>query len=52
MENKIFYFSDIHYLKQTLPQSIEPEFFTFLRNLTPDKVTVYAIEEGSVCFPR
>uniref|UniRef100_A0A146L4K1 Nicotinate phosphoribosyltransferase n=1 Tax=Lygus hesperus TaxID=30085 RepID=A0A146L4K1_LYGHE len=44
--------SDINYLRQTLPPSIEEEFFVFLRKLNADQVTVYAIEEGSVTFPR
>ncbi|XP_046382959.1 nicotinate phosphoribosyltransferase isoform X5 [Ischnura elegans] len=44
--------SDIEYLKQTLPPTIEQEFFEFLRQLTAKDITVYAIEEGSVVFPR
>ncbi|XP_039300430.1 nicotinate phosphoribosyltransferase isoform X2 [Nilaparvata lugens] len=44
--------SDIKYLKQTLPSSIEEEFFVFLRQLTVKDITVYAIQEGSVVFPR
>ncbi|KAG8226406.1 hypothetical protein J437_LFUL011944, partial [Ladona fulva] len=44
--------SDIEYLKQTLPPTIESDFFEFLRQLTAKDVTVYAIEEGSVVFPR
>ncbi|RZF43744.1 hypothetical protein LSTR_LSTR009167 [Laodelphax striatellus] len=44
--------SDIKYLKQTLPSSIEAEFFVFLRQLTVKDVTIYAIQEGSVVFPR
>uniref|UniRef100_A0A1B6D7H7 Nicotinate phosphoribosyltransferase n=2 Tax=Clastoptera arizonana TaxID=38151 RepID=A0A1B6D7H7_9HEMI len=44
--------SDIEYLKETLPKSIEEEFFIFLRNLTVNEITIYAIEEGSVVFPR
>ncbi|XP_075214764.1 nicotinate phosphoribosyltransferase isoform X2 [Lycorma delicatula] len=44
--------SDIEYLKQTLPQCVEDEFFVYLRHLTVNDVTVYAIEEGSVVFPR
>ena len=28
------------------------EFFDFLRQLTPKDVTVKALPEGSVCFPR
>jgi len=44
--------SDIAYLKATLPPSIEEEFFVFLRRLNVNDVTVYAIEEGSVAFPK
>lgn len=43
---------DIEYLKETLPESIEPEFFDYLHNLTASDVTLYAVEEGSVVFPR
>lgn len=43
--------SDILYLKQTLP-TVETEFFVFLRSLTTKDVTLYAIDEGSVVFPR
>jgi len=45
-------YSDIEYLKQTLPQTIEPEFFVFLRQLTVEDVILSAIDEGSVAFPR
>ncbi|XP_012254516.2 nicotinate phosphoribosyltransferase isoform X2 [Athalia rosae] len=44
--------SDIEYLKSTLPASVEPEFYEYLSNLTAQDVTLYAIEEGSVVFPR
>ncbi|XP_044001168.1 nicotinate phosphoribosyltransferase isoform X1 [Aphidius gifuensis] len=44
--------SDIEYLKTTMPVSVEPEFFEFLRVLTPKDVTIHAIQEGSVVFPR
>ena len=47
-----FSHSDIQYLKSTLPGSVEPEFFEFLKSLTTKDVTLYAIEEGSVVFPR
>jgi hypothetical protein len=47
-----FLCSDIEYLKQTLPQTIEPEFFVFLRQLTVEDVILSAIDEGSVAFPR
>lgn len=45
-------FSDIEYLRQTLPDNIEPEFFAYLKDLTCKDIKVSAIEEGSVVFPR
>lgn len=51
-ENFHYSDSDIEYLKQTLPQTIEPEFFVFLRKLTVEDVILSAIDEGSVAFPR
>ncbi|KAH8297928.1 hypothetical protein KR018_000798 [Drosophila ironensis] len=44
--------SDIEYLKLTLPEGIENEFFEYLGNLTARDVTLYAIDEGTVAFPR
>lgn len=44
--------SDIEYLRETLPTSVEDEFFDYLKNLSADDVTLHAIEEGSVVFPR
>lgn len=44
--------SDIEYIKQILPKSVEEEFFNYLSNLTTKNITVYAIPEGSVVFPR
>ncbi|XP_034668453.1 nicotinate phosphoribosyltransferase isoform X1 [Drosophila subobscura] len=44
--------SDIEYLKQTLPEGIENEFFEYLGNLTAREVTLFAIDEGTVAFPR
>ncbi|KAG4073559.1 hypothetical protein HA402_000783 [Bradysia odoriphaga] len=43
---------DIEYLRQTLPEGIEAAFFDYLSQLTAKEVTVHAIEEGSVVFPR
>lgn len=48
----IFLFADIEYLRETLPSYVEPDFFKFLSDLTADDITLYAIEEGSVVFPR
>lgn len=42
----------MEYLKQTLDPNIEDEFYEYLRNLTAKDITLYAIEEGSVAFPR
>ncbi|GJQ68113.1 hypothetical protein Trydic_g10707 [Trypoxylus dichotomus] len=44
--------SDLEYLKQTLPPTIEEEFYIFLSKLTADDIALYALEEGSVAFPR
>lgn len=44
--------SDIDYLRQILPPSIEDEFYEFLKGLTAKDITLHAIEEGSVVFPR
>lgn len=44
--------ADIEYLRQTLPEGIENEFFEYLGNLTAHDVTLYAIDEGTVAFPR
>lgn len=41
---------DIEYLKGL--EEYEDEFFEYLRNLTAKDVTLYAVEEGSVVFPR
>ncbi|XP_076246945.1 nicotinate phosphoribosyltransferase isoform X2 [Calliopsis andreniformis] len=44
--------SDIKYLKSTMPSSVDQRFFEYLKDLTPKDVTIYAMEEGSVVFPR
>ncbi|XP_033104211.1 nicotinate phosphoribosyltransferase-like [Anneissia japonica] len=44
--------SDITYLKSVLPSTTEPEFFEYLQNLDASKITLYAIPEGTVVFPR
>lgn len=52
LENFRYSVSDIEYLRGTLPGTVEPEFFLFLGSLTASDVTVHAIDEGSVVFPR
>lgn len=44
--------TDIEYLKQTLPDGIENEFFDYLTVLTARDVILHAIPEGTVVFPR
>lgn len=44
--------SDIEYLKRVLSEAVEEEFFEYLGGLTAEDVTLYALAEGSVCFPR
>eukprot|EP00092_Neocalanus_flemingeri_P003270 GFUD01003501.1.p1 GENE.GFUD01003501.1~~GFUD01003501.1.p1 ORF type:complete len:557 (+),score=166.63 GFUD01003501.1:112-1671(+) len=43
--------SDISYLRTCMPDCDEG-FFTYLATISPDKVLVEAMKEGSVCFPR
>lgn len=52
MENFHYSETDIEYLKHALPQGIEEEFFEYLSQLTAKDVTLYALKEGSVAFPR
>ncbi|XP_030765524.1 nicotinate phosphoribosyltransferase-like [Sitophilus oryzae] len=44
--------SDIEYIKQILPSHIEQEFYEYLSSLTAKDLKVYAVEEGTVVFPR
>ncbi|RXG74003.1 Nicotinate phosphoribosyltransferase [Armadillidium vulgare] len=43
---------NVDYLKSTMAPSVEDDFFIFLKNLSADDVTLYAIDEGNVVFPR
>ncbi|XP_047529168.1 nicotinate phosphoribosyltransferase isoform X1 [Vanessa atalanta] len=52
LENFHYSDSDIEYLKQTLPATIEHEFYDYLKDLTCKDIKLSAIEEGSVVFPR
>lgn len=52
LENFRYSDSDIEYLKQTLPDGIENEFFDYLKKLTPKEVILHALPEGTVAFPR
>ena len=44
--------SDIDYIRQVLPSNVEEEFYGYLGNLTAKGVSLYAMQEGSVVFPR
>ncbi|XP_071116818.1 nicotinate phosphoribosyltransferase-like [Haliotis cracherodii] len=52
IQNFHFSDSDISYLKSVLPQDIEPDFYTYLKNLNTDNVVMYAMDEGTVVFPK
>src|SRR2546421_6091722 len=41
----------IAYIKSVMPDTTDREFFDYLRNLTTDGLTVYALPEGTTCFP-
>ena len=40
------------YLRTVLPPHTEELFFEYLRNLDTSAVTLYAIDEGTVVFPK
>ncbi|XP_074039082.1 nicotinate phosphoribosyltransferase isoform X1 [Leptinotarsa decemlineata] len=44
--------SDIHYLRQILPASVEESFYEYLKTLSAEKIKLYAVKEGTVVFPR
>ena len=39
-------------MREILPSYTDPDFFTYLADLTTQTVSVYAIPEGSVVFPK
>lgn len=42
---------DIAYIREILPD-LEPDFYSYLGALSAEDVKLYAIDEGSVCFPK
>jgi len=52
LENFKYSESDIDYLRETLPSTVDPEFFTYLATLTPKDIKIHALQEGSIAFPR
>lgn len=45
-------FVDVTYLRSVFPETTEEEFYTFFRQLNTSEVTVMAVKEGSVVFPK
>ena len=52
LQNFKFTDSDIDYLRRALPTEVDENFFDYLRSLTPHDITLYALNEGSIAFPR
>ncbi|XP_033727466.1 nicotinate phosphoribosyltransferase-like [Pecten maximus] len=44
--------SDIKYLRTVLPSNIESEFYDYLQQISTKDVQMYAIDEGTVVFPK
>lgn len=52
LENFHYSETDISYLRSVLPASVEEEFYEFLQTISPKDVSIHAVAEGSVVFPR
>jgi len=52
LQNFRFSDEDIEYLRTTLPAYVEDEFFEYLKTLDTSSVTLHAIDEGTVVFPK
>jgi len=52
LENFHYSETDITYLRSVLPDTVEEEFYEFLQSLSPKDVTIHAVAEGSVVFPK
>nr|XP_039259039.1 nicotinate phosphoribosyltransferase-like [Styela clava] len=52
LANFKFSHSDIEYLRSVLPGPIEEEFFTYLSAIDASQVSLWAIPEGYVVFPK
>ena len=44
--------SDVSYLKTILPATVEEEFYSLLKGIDTSKVTLCAMLEGSIVFPK
>lgn len=52
VENFEFTEQDVAYLRRVLPATTDPRFFDYLLDLRTDTLTIHAIAEGTVVFPR
>uniref|UniRef100_A0A8R1I0W0 Nicotinate phosphoribosyltransferase n=1 Tax=Caenorhabditis japonica TaxID=281687 RepID=A0A8R1I0W0_CAEJA len=52
VENFRFSQSDIDYIKKILPENAETSFFEYLETLDGSRLTIEAVREGSVVFPK
>eukprot|EP01112_Ceratiomyxa_fruticulosa_P020916 TRINITY_DN7258_c0_g1_i2.p1 TRINITY_DN7258_c0_g1~~TRINITY_DN7258_c0_g1_i2.p1 ORF type:complete len:569 (-),score=101.52 TRINITY_DN7258_c0_g1_i2:106-1812(-) len=59
LEEAIRYISDFRFREDQIEQlqgilgaHIDPKFYEWLQEVNCDDISVYALEEGSVCFPR
>ena len=50
--NSWSFLPDIAYLKTVLSPTVEEEFYSYLKNIKTDSITLCAVDEGSVVFPR
>ncbi|CAG5133037.1 unnamed protein product [Candidula unifasciata] len=52
MQSFHFSDSDVEYLKTAMPQTTDPAFFIYLKNISARDVTLTAVPEGEVVFPK
>ena len=45
-------FPDVDYLRTVFPDTTEEDFYTFFKQLDTSEVTLMAVKEGSVVFPK
>ena len=43
---------DIQYLRSVMPPATDSAFFEYLKEMTTKDIRIYAMQEGSVVFPR
>ena len=48
----MFFSPDVDYLRTVLPKDTHPGFFDYLKEMDVNSVTMWAIDEGTVVFPK